>query len=97
MDDKIMSKLEDDAPSTIKEVGIHLAYMRQDMFELKRLIQELPNGFATKEELLGVSNRVTALEEEHGSVWIRFGIPTASAFLGAVLVVLVLSFLNRLK
>jgi len=91
-----MGKIEDDAPTTIKEVGIHLAYMRQDINDVKKLLKELPNGFATKEELMAVSNRVTVLEDDHGSFWIRFGIPTASATAGAVLVVLVLSFLNRL-
>ena len=92
-----MSQVEDDAPSTIKEVGIHIAYMRRDISTLTHMVQELPNGFATKEELLGVSNRVKALEDEHGSFWIRFGIPTASAILGGIFVILILSFLGSIK
>lgn len=92
-----MSKIEDDAPSTIKEVGIHLAYLRKDMTELKDLVRELPNGFATKEELLSVENRVKKLEDNHGSWWARFGIPIVSGVVGAILLALILSFLDRLK
>ena len=90
-------ELEESAPSTIKEVGIHLAYLRKDMSDMKKLIEELPNGFATKENLLGLENRVRVLEDEHGSFWVRFGIPTSTAVSGAVLVILLLSFLDRLK
>jgi hypothetical protein len=97
MEDEILSKLEDDAPSTIKEVGIHIAYMRRDISNLTQMVQELPNGFATKEELLGAINRIKALEDEHGSFWVRFGIPTASAVLGGIFVILILSYLGRFK
>lgn len=92
-----MNRLEDEAPSTIKEVGIHLAYMRQDMIEMKKLIQTLPNGFASKEELLSLENRIRKLEDNHDSLWVRLGIPTISAIAGAVFVVLVLSYLDKLK
>lgn len=92
-----MNTLEENAPSTIKEVGIHLAYMRQDVVKLTNLVELLPNGFATKEQLMSVDNRVKKLEEVHGSTWTRFGIPLVSGLLGAVLLVLVLSFLDRLK
>lgn len=96
MDDN-MTKFEDDAPSTIKEVGIHLAYLRRDMGILIQKVEELPNGFATKEELLSVENRVKKLEDNHGSWWARFGIPIISGVVGAVLITLILSFLDRLK
>lgn len=92
-----MGKLEDEAPSTIKEVGIHISYLRRDISSLTQLVKEMPNGFATKEELLSVDNRVKKLEDDRGSFWVRFGIPTMSALAGAVLVVLVLSYINRLK
>lgn len=92
-----MSQIEDEAPTSIKEVGVHIAYMRRDIGTLTRLVEELPNGFATKEEMLSLEHRIQKLEEKGASFWIRFGIPTLSALSGAVLVVLVLSFLNRLK
>lgn len=92
-----MSKLEDDAPQTIKEVGIHLAYLRRDMGILIEKVEQLPNGFATKEELLSAINRIEKLENAHGSWWNRFGIPIISSVVGAVLIVLILSFLDRLK
>lgn len=97
MDNNFVNTLEENAPSTIKEVGIHLAYMRQDIAKLTSLVEQLPNGFATKEELMAVENRVKKLEDNHGSWWSRFGLPAMFSLLGAVLLVLVLSFLNRLK
>lgn len=95
--DNNMSKFEDDAPSTIKEVGIHLAYMRKDMSELIRKVEELPNGFVKNEALLRLESRVEMLENIKGSWWTRFGIPTVWSVVGAIILVLALSFLDRLK
>lgn len=92
-----MSRIEDNAPATIKEVGIHLAYMQKDVAELTRLVQELPNGFAKNEALLRLEARVKLLEAEDGSWWTRFGIPTVWTLVGAIMLALVLSFLDRLK
>lgn len=92
-----MSNLEADAPATIKEVGIHLAYMRKDIQELTGLVKELPNGFATKEELMHVEARVTVLETNKGSLWTRFGLPTVYSVISAITLLLILSFLDRLK
>lgn len=96
MDDN-MGQLEDDAPTTIKEVGVHISYLRRDVGNLTRMVQELPNGFATKEELRALENEVITIKNKNNSFWVRFGIPTFSAFAGAILVILVLSFLNRLR
>lgn len=95
--DEEMNKLEAEAPTTIKEVGIHLAYMRKDLKEVIDLVKELPNGFATKEELLHLAARVKILEDNKGSVWTRFGLPTFYSVLSAVVLLLILSFLDRLK
>lgn len=96
MDDNV-NQLESEAPATIKEVGIHLAYMRKDMKELTDLVRELPNGFATKEELLHLAARVKLLESNRGSLWTRFGLPTIYSVISAVVLLLFLSFLDRLK
>jgi len=40
-----------EAPTTIKEVGIHIGYMRNDLGKLTKLVEDLPKSFATKEEL----------------------------------------------
>lgn len=92
-----MNQLEADAPATIKEVGIHLAYMRKDIKELTDLVKEMPNGFATKEELLHLEARITVLEDSRGSLWSRFGLPTVYSVISAVTLLLLLSFLDRLK
>lgn len=37
-------------PKTVKEVGIHLVYMKEDMVELKNLVKELKDGYVTRQE-----------------------------------------------
>lgn len=95
--DNNLSKIEAEAPATIKEVGIHLAYMRKDIQDLTNLVKELPNGFATKEELLHLEARVKLLEDNKGSLWTRFGLPTLYSVVSAVVLLLVLSYLDKLK
>ena len=51
-----------ESPTTIKEVGIHVGYMRADIHELKEIIKELPTAFATVKDLSVVANRVSKLE-----------------------------------
>lgn len=51
-----------DPPVTIKEVGIHIGYMRDDISELKEIIKAMPSGLATKDELLKLDKRVVSLE-----------------------------------
>ena len=97
MDDNMDKVIEAEVPATIKEVGIHLAYMRKDIKELTNLVKELPNGFATKEELMHVEARVTILEANKGSLWARFGLPTVYSVISAVMLLLILSFMDRLK
>lgn len=92
-----MNRVEEEAPVTIKEVGIHLAYMRKDIKDLTDLVKEMPNGFATKEEVMHVEARVKLLEDNKGSLWVRFGLPTIYMIIGSVILTLVLSFIDRLK
>lgn len=49
-------------PTTIKEIGIHLVYMSQKIFDLERLIKESQKTYATKEALSLLEGRVTSLE-----------------------------------
>lgn len=55
-----------ESPTTIKEVGIHVGYMREDISELKELIKEMPNTFATKSEVTDLRLRVIKLEAKNG-------------------------------
>lgn len=75
-----------EAPSTIKEVGIHIGYMRADISEMKKLIETLPNGFASKDDVLSLDKRITVLEKARGKNWM---LNTASAGVGALLFFLV--------
>lgn len=47
-----------DPPQTIKEVGIHIGYMREDIQELKELVRSMPTAFATKGELEEVKSEL---------------------------------------
>ena len=75
-----------EAPTTIKEVGIHIGYMRQDIADLTRLVKDMPNGFATKTEMLEHDKRITALEKAKAKNWL---FNTASAGVGALLFFLI--------
>lgn len=56
--DETLSK----APTTVKEVGIHLAYMSQDISELKHLMEEMPKGFTPLTDHSELKDRVAKLE-----------------------------------
>lgn len=53
-------------PKTVKEVGIHMGYMRDDIRDVKKLIRDLSNGFATKEDHARLEARVDVLEKRNG-------------------------------
>lgn len=53
-------------PKTIEEVGIHIGYMGRDISDMKKAIDHLANGFATKEELSDLTKRVAKLENRSG-------------------------------
>lgn len=50
-------------PTTVKEVGIHLGYIREDIKELKDIVKEMPNGFVTKDQHAELDKRVVKLED----------------------------------
>lgn len=56
------SQLEHDAPVTNKEIGIHLAYMRNDIIEMKEMIALQGRNFASKEEHQALAERVKSIE-----------------------------------
>ncbi len=76
-----------EAPSTIKEVGIHIGYMRNDISELKKIMETMPNGFATKDELMQLDKRVVTLESKNNLkntlLWVGL---VASAIINIVVV-----------
>jgi len=75
-----------EAPTTIKEVGIHIGYMRQDIADLTALVKDMPSGFATKQDVLDIDKRVSVLEKARGKNWI---LNTGSAGVGALLFFLI--------
>lgn len=75
-----------EAPQTIKEVGIHIGYMRQDIADVKKLMETLPNGFASKEDVVSLDKRITVLEKARSKNWL---FNTASAGVGTLLFFLI--------
>ena len=47
-----------DAPTTIKEVGIHITYMTTAINELKKMMADYTKNLATKEEVMVIDKRV---------------------------------------
>lgn len=92
-----MSQIEDDAPKTVREVGVHLSYVRRDITTLTKLVEQLPNGFASKSGLSDAIRRIEILENTKNSWWVRYGLPALWSLVGAVTLFLVLSFLNQLR
>lgn len=59
------------APKTIGEVGIYIQQisleqrdLKVDVKEVKTIIQDLPNGFATKDDLAAFDKRIVKLENK---------------------------------
>lgn len=77
-------------PSTIKELGIHMAYMSQQLTALTNKMEELPNGFVsiqTHTDLeKSLDKRLTSLEKSKARAWVW---NTLSAVAGAVLLFLI--------
>jgi len=55
-----------EAPTTIKEVGIHIGYMRDDLRELKEIVKSLPTAFVSIKDHQEVVDRVGVLERKGG-------------------------------
>lgn len=49
-------------PTTVKEVGIHMGYLREDISDLKDLLESHIELAATKADLVALSVRVNKLE-----------------------------------
>lgn len=49
-------------PTTIKEVGIHIGYMRQDINDLKDLVRSQSGLYAPQRDLEELDKRVAKLE-----------------------------------
>lgn len=52
-------------PTTIKEVGIHIGYMRNDMADMKKILETMPSAYVTKEEHAAHDRRLIALESKN--------------------------------
>lgn len=53
-------------PTTIKEVGIHVGYMRDDIRELKDIVKSLPTAFVSIKDHQEIVDRVGVLERKSG-------------------------------
>ena len=53
---------EEKIPTTIREVGIHIGYLRTDMAEMKETIKEMAKNSPTRREFDELEERVSLLE-----------------------------------
>jgi len=74
-------------PATIKEVGIHIEYLRKDMAELKALMESIQKGFVSKDDFISHDKRIAKLESFNGLkttlLWVGL---VASAIINIVMV-----------
>ncbi len=54
-------------PSTVKEVGIHIGYMREDINDMKKLLDQYVAMAASKADHQALEKRVRVLELTDGS------------------------------
>ena len=83
----MLSEEIDKPPKTIHEIGIHMYYMSKDIAELKKTMEEFPNGFASVKDLSAVIIRVGTLENKQNlkntMLWVGL---VASAIINIVVV-----------
>lgn len=80
-------------PTTIKEVGIHVGYMRADMKKMQAVLENLPSGFATKSELLSINDDLVELKTRINTL--RYITPIIYGVIGSVVTFLLIDFLNN--
>lgn len=71
-------------PTTIEEVGTHLFYMSKQIDELKNSIQELPNGFASKQDIVRIDRDVSVLDVRVAKLEDRQNIKNTLLWVGLV-------------
>lgn len=79
-------------PRTVKEVGIHMGYMSDDIAELKDLLKKMPEGFATKDQILAVQVKISGLEKRLVSLETKGTIKTTLIWIGLVATTLISVF-----
>lgn len=85
------------APTTIKEVGIYIGFMRQDIANLSQTVKDMPSGFATAKDLLELTTRVQGVEQKGFKVsWVYPSIAAIVAtIMSSVFTFLVIDYLQR--
>jgi|GEM_PF-6136058 len=79
---------EDDhenTPTTVREIGIHIGYLREDVKELKDVANQLAEGTITRKEFEGLTVRVSALEKFLDSIKIKIAGWSIAIFISMVL------------
>lgn len=84
-------------PETVKEVGIHIGYLREDITDLKTLLTSHINNAALKSDVDRLMLRVDTLEDkdETSKYFTRLEGRAVSAVLGICIAVLTLWGLIR--
>ena len=84
---------DQEPPKTVKEVGIHLNYMKEDMTEIKSLLKDLKDGFVPRNEFLDFKTETHAkFVELKRRTWVQ---NTLSAVAGVVLTLLTTNWFKQ--
>lgn len=92
-----------EAPKTVKEVGIHLVYLRRDIANLAKIVEESAKNYATKAELEAVKEDIIknyVPKSEHDKLAARvtpilwLGAVAGTAIIGTIATAIVAFMLN---
>lgn len=84
---------DQEPPKTVKEVGIHIGYMKEDMNEIKSLLKDMKDGFVPRHEFTTFRDETVAkFQEMKRRTWVQ---NTLSAVAGVVLTLLTTSWFNK--
>jgi hypothetical protein len=84
---------DQEPPKTVKEVGIHLGYMKGDITEIKELLKDMKDGYVPRHEYTTFKDEVNVkFQEMKRRTWVQ---NTLSAVAGVVLALLTTSWFNK--
>lgn len=55
-----------DPPTNVREIGIHIGYMRKDIRALTTTVQDIPKSFVSVKDHQELVDRVASLERKNG-------------------------------
>ena len=84
---------DQEPPKTVKEVGIHLNYLKEDMTEIKALLKDMKDGYVPRAEYTNFKDEINLkFQEMKRRTWVQ---NTLSAVAGVVLTLLTTNWFKQ--